>query len=133
MSRPQPRKKATKSADLKRGLAIRKTLNGRRFGTTNVVLPKLAPEMEDMVNEVLFGRIWSRNTLDMKTRCLAVIASMATARLPQLRVYIANGLNAGLTKAEIVEVLVQLIFYVGLPTVSSALVVANEVFEEEGV
>ena len=107
-------------------------LNGRRWGKTSVAISEMAPELEDMVNDVLFGQIWSRPGLDLKTRSVAVISALtALQRLPQLKNYIGNALNAGMTREEIVEVLIQLVFYVGLPAVASALEVAREAFEEE--
>ncbi|MBA3499974.1 MAG: carboxymuconolactone decarboxylase family protein [Deltaproteobacteria bacterium] len=112
---------------------MRRKLNGKRFGTTSPVLTKHLPEIETLVNEVLFGRIWARDGLDLKSRSIAVIAALtAQGNRTQLKNYVANGLNAGLTREEIVEVMVQLVFYVGLPTVSNALEVAHQVFEEEG-
>jgi 4-carboxymuconolactone decarboxylase len=118
--------------DLARGLEIRRKLNGNRFGTTSPVLTKHVPELETLVNEVLFGRIWAREGLDLKSRSIAVIAALTAQGNSKLKNYVANGLNVGLTREEIVEVMVQLVFYVGLPTVSDALEVAHQVFEEEG-
>ena len=67
-------------------------------------------------------------------RSVAVIAALtAMQRLPQLKSHIANGLNAGLSKQEIIEILIQMAFYAGAPTAVNAFQVAKEVFEEEGV
>lgn len=126
--------KAGNELDLARGLEVRRKLNGKRFGTTSPTLTKHVPELEAFVNEVLFGRIWSREALDLKSRSIATIAALtAQGNRTQLKHYIANGLNVGLTREEVVEVMVQLVFYVGLPTVANALEVAHQVFEEEGV
>lgn len=128
----QPAKSKAPNADLARGLALRRKLNGRRWGKTSTPLVEAAPELEVLVNEVLFGRIWSRGTIDLKTRSVAVIAALtATAQRPQLKNYIGNALNAGLTREEIIEVLMQLVFYVGLPKVVNAISAAQEVFLEE--
>jgi len=122
-----------KDDDRERGLELRRKLNGKRFGDTSTVLVEEEPELEDLVNEVLFGRIWSRDKLDLRSRSIAVIAALtATGQRPQLKNYIANSLNAGLTRDEIIEILIQLVFYIGLPPVANALAVAQEVFREEG-
>ena len=39
----------------------------------------------------------------------------------------------GLTPAEVVEVFIQLTFYVGVPAVETAMRIANEIFEERGI
>jgi 4-carboxymuconolactone decarboxylase len=65
-------------------------------------------------------------------RSVAVIAALtATSQRPQLKNYIGNALNAGMTKDEIMEVLMQLVFYVGLPKVVNAISAAHETFNEE--
>lgn len=86
-------------ADLDKGLKIRKKLSGKRFGKQATALAELAPDLEDMLNEVVFGRVWTRPGLELRMRSAITIASlMAMQRLPQLKAHIANGLNAGLTK-----------------------------------
>jgi len=50
-----------------------------------------------------------------------------------LKTHIANGLNAGLTKQEIIEILIHIAFYAGVPTAVNAFQLAKEVFTEEGV
>jgi 4-carboxymuconolactone decarboxylase len=124
---------ATKT-DLEKGVEIRKKLSGKRFGKASSALAELAPDLEDMLNEVVFGRVWGRPGLELKMRSAITIASlMSLQRLPQLKTHIANGLNAGLTKQEIVEILIHVAFYAGVPTAVNAFQLAKEVFADEGV
>jgi 4-carboxymuconolactone decarboxylase len=118
-------------ADLDKGLKIRKKLSGKRFSKQATALAELAPDLEDMLNEVVFGRVWTRPGLELRIRSAITIASlMAMQRLPQLKAHIANGLNAGLTKKEIVEILTHVAFYAGVPTAVNAFQLAKEVFQE---
>ena len=120
--------------DLEIGIAIRKKLSGDRFGKSASALAELAPDLDEMLNEVVFGRVWSRPGLELKMRSVAVIAALtALQRLPQLKSHIANGLNAGLKKEEVIEILIQMAFYAGAPTAVNAFQVAKEVFDEEGL
>ncbi len=120
--------------DLETGIAIRKKLSGDRFGKSASALAELAPDLDEMLNEVVFGRVWSRPGLELKMRSVAVIAALtALQRLPQLKSHIANGLNAGLKKEEVIEILIQMAFYAGAPTAVNAFQVAKEVFDEEGL
>jgi alkylhydroperoxidase/carboxymuconolactone decarboxylase family protein YurZ len=120
--------------DYKKGIKIRKKLSGKRFGKASSALAELAPDLEDMLNEVVFGRVWGRPGLELKMRSAITIASlMSLQRLPQLKTHIANGLNAGLTKKEIVEILTHVAFYAGVPTAVNAFQLAKEVFAEEGI
>jgi len=121
-------------ADYEKGVEVRKKLSGRRFGRASSALAELAPDMEEMLNEVVFGRVWGRPGLELKMRSAITIASlMSMQRLPQLKTHIANGLNAGLTKQEIIEILIHIAFYAGVPTAVNAFQLAKEVFTEEGV
>jgi alkylhydroperoxidase/carboxymuconolactone decarboxylase family protein YurZ len=118
-------------ADLDKGLKMRKKLSGKRFSKQATALAELAPDLEDMLNEVVFGRVWTRPGLELRMRSAITIASlMAMQRLPQLKAHIANGLNAGLTQKEIVEILTHVAFYAGVPTAVNAFQLAKEVFQE---
>jgi 4-carboxymuconolactone decarboxylase len=117
-------------ADLEKGEEIRKKLFKERYGKAGA-LAELAPELDEMVTEVVFGRVWSRPQLDLRMRGVANIAALtALGRLPQLKSHILNGLHAGLTKEEIIEILIQMTFYAGVPAVSSAFQIAKEAFTE---
>ena len=124
----------TNKADYEKGVEVRKKLSGKRFGKASSALAELAPDLEEMLNEVVFGRVWGRPGLELKMRSAITIASlMSLQRLPQLKTHIANGLNAGLTKQEIVEILIHVAFYAGVPTAVNAFQLAKEVFVDEGV
>jgi 4-carboxymuconolactone decarboxylase len=117
-------------ADLEKGLELRKKLLGKRANAASA-LGELAPDLEEMINEVLFGRVWTRPGLEPKMRSAITIASlMAMQRLPQLKGHIANGLNMGLSKQEIIEILIHIAFYAGVPTAVNAFQLAKEVFQE---
>ena len=120
-------------ADLEKGLELRKKLLGKRASAVTA-LGELAPDLEEIMNEVLFGRVWTRPGLEPKMRSAITIASlMAMQRLPQLKGHIANGLNMGLSKEEIIEILIHIAFYAGVPTAVNAFQLAKEVFAEEKI
>jgi 4-carboxymuconolactone decarboxylase len=117
-------------ADLEKGLELRKKLLGKR-ASARTAMGELAPDLEEMINEVVFGRVWTRPGLEPKMRSAITIASlMAMQRLPQLKGHIANGLNMGLSKQEIIEILTHIAFYAGVPTAVNAFQLAKEVFQE---
>ncbi len=91
---------------------------------------KLAPDLGRIVDEALYGSIWQRPAMGLKERSICTISAMTALRhLTQLRQDIRAGLNLGLTPDQIVEIFIQLTFYVGVPTVEDALTLAREVFE----
>lgn len=135
MAKAPARKRATpKTAAYRKGLAIRKKLSGKRYGGSPTALAELSPDLEDLLNEVVFGKVWGRPGLELKLRSVAVIAALTSMqRLPQLKAHIANGLNIGLSKEEIIEILMQMAFYAGVPAAVNAFQVAKEVFDAEGI
>ena len=95
---------------------------------------KLAPDLGRIVDEALYGSIWNRPGLGPEHRSICTLSALTALRhLTQLRHYIGAALNFGLTPDQVVEVFVQLTFYVGVPTVDEALTVAREVFETRGI
>ena len=84
---------------------------------------EVAPDFARMVIEFAFGDIYSRDALDLKSRELIAIAALAVSGNagPQLRVHVESAASAGITKSEIVEVLMQIALYAGFPASLNAL------------
>lgn len=101
----------------------------------NVVksLKDIAPDFADLLIEFPFGDVYSRKELDLKSREIATIAALTAMgnAIPQLKVHIQAGLNVGLTKKEIVEIIMQMSVYSGFPSALNGLFAAKEVFENE--
>ncbi len=84
---------------------------------------EVAPDFARMVIEFAFGDIYSRDALDLRSRELIAIAALAVSGNagPQLRVHVESAASAGITKPEIVEVLMQTALYAGFPSALNAL------------
>ncbi len=95
-------------------------------------LADIAPDFATYVFEFSFGDIYSRPGLDLRAREIATIAALAALGNagPQLRVHIQAALNVGVTRAEIVEVLMQMAVYAGFPAALNGLFAAKEVFAD---
>lgn len=77
------------------------------------------------------GDVWSRPGLELKQRSMISIAALtALGKSEQLRAYITAGLNLGLTRKEVCEIILQMAIYAGFPAAIQAFAVANEVFEQ---
>jgi 4-carboxymuconolactone decarboxylase len=118
-----------------RGKDIRESMaSGDPTHFTIPGIDQLAPDLKRIIDEALFGSIWDRPALDMKNRCICTLAAlMATGQLPLLRRHIERSLNVGLTPSQVVEVFIQLTFYVGVPAVEAAMRITKELFEERGI
>jgi 4-carboxymuconolactone decarboxylase len=94
----------------------------------------LAPDQWRIIQEACFGVLWTRDVLTTRQRSIVTIASLAVLRRDDnLRGHIASGLDVGLTPGEILEIMLQLLFYAGAPIANTALIVADEVFKQRGL
>lgn len=98
-------------------------------------MKRISPDAARYTIEFSYGDIYSRSTLDDRSRQIAAVASLATLGncKPQLKVHINGALNVGITPKEITEIILQMVLYGGFAVATNALLAAEEVFEERGV
>ena len=89
----------------------------------------LAPDFYAWVAETAFGKIWARDALPIRDRSLITVAMLAAlGKSGELRGHLAGARNLGISQEELVEVLMQVAVYAGVPAANEALTVAAEVF-----
>ena len=77
-----------------------------------------------------FGEIWSRPELSRRDRSIVVISILTNLGAErELAVHVGAGLNHGLSRVEIEEVITHLSLYAGIPRAVEAMRVAREVFQ----
>ncbi|MFE9401104.1 alpha/beta fold hydrolase [Streptomyces sp. NPDC006530] len=87
---------------------------------------------DELTTRHAWGEVWSREGLDRRTRVAVALAALASGgHLDDLAAHTRAALRAGLTPAEIEEVLLQTGVYCGIPAASAALRVAGAVVREE--
>ncbi len=97
-------------------------------------IDQLAPDLKRIVDEALWGSVWTRPGLATEYRCFCTIAALtALGQMPLLRRNIERALNLGVTPDQIVEVVIQMTFLVGIPSVESAMKLTKDIFEEQGI
>jgi 4-carboxymuconolactone decarboxylase len=80
---------------------------------------------------VVMGEVWPRPELDKRQRATITIALLtALAKPEQLRVYVGVGMNLGLSRAEICEIIWHTAIYAGFPAAVEGFRIAGEVFAE---
>jgi 4-carboxymuconolactone decarboxylase len=89
---------------------------------------QLAPDFYRYVAETAFGMIWSRPGLALRDRSLATVAQLAAlGKTEELKAHLRGAVNLGLSREELVEVLMQTAVYAGVPAANDALKAAAEV------
>ena len=98
-------------------------------GGTPRPVNKLAPDFFTYVAETAFGKIWSRPGLPIRDRSLITVAMLAAlGKTGELRGHLMGARNLGISQEELVEVLMQVAVYAGVPAANEALNVAAETF-----
>jgi 4-carboxymuconolactone decarboxylase len=122
------------SETLRKGREMRRQLMGDAYAermNQTVYADPVMRKFMDVASETVFGTLWTRPGLDLKTRTLVcVVSDAATARTPELAIHLRMALRQGWTEDELVEVLLHLSGYVGVPLIREALLTAKEVFAE---
>jgi 4-carboxymuconolactone decarboxylase len=81
--------------------------------------------------EWCFGMIWSDKTLEPKIKEVAVLAAMVAQDLPsEIEWHVKSGLNLGLTRDEILALIIQCTPYCGFPKVNHGLNAAMKAFRD---
>jgi len=76
-----------------------------------------------------YGALWFRPGLEMRERALVSVAAFTSLRMAeQVKKFSQSALNAGLSKTEIVEAIIQTAPYAGFPPALNALAGISEVF-----
>lgn len=89
---------------------------------------KLAPDFYDHVQQSAFGAIWSRPDLPVRDRSLITVAVLtAIGQTDELRAHLVGARNVGLSREELVEAIMHVSIYAGVPASNAALKVAAEV------
>jgi len=119
--------------DYEQGYAqFRQMVGEERIDALLARFAAICPDFETEVVSVVGGRIWSRPGLDLKTRSLCSICTLAAlGRVNALRLNFQMALNNGAAPQEIFEALFQVAAYAGFPAMWDALVMLEEVLEAE--
>ncbi len=119
-------------ARVKRALEIRKAMGiYGKGGQSGRGFWKFAPLHAQAIFEYCFGIVWAQPLLDLKQREIIVISALAANNLEdEVEWHIRSGMNLGLTRDEIIEVLTTLSPYIGLPRTNHAFKAALRAFEK---
>ena len=115
-----------------RGIEKIKEVDGEAGATIIEGLKDIAPDLARYVIEFPFGDIYSRPGLDLKSREIAAVAALTAlgTATPQLKVHINGALNVGLSRQEVIEIIIQMVVYAGFPAALNGMFAAKEVFQE---
>lgn len=117
------------------GMTIRrKVLGDAHVDRAEAKRTEFSGEIQDYITRMVWGSVWTRSGLDLKTRsCMALTVMMALGRWEEFRLHVKAAFNNGLCKDEIKEVILQTTAYCGAPCGNHALAEAEAVFAQENL
>lgn len=116
---------------LTKALDVLETLDPEAPPKVTANLDRMSGDFAEVVLGFAFADVVSRPLLDIKTRemlTVAALTAMGTAQ-SQLEFHIRAALNVGVTKEEVVEILLQMAVYAGVPACMNGVAAARRVFE----
>jgi 4-carboxymuconolactone decarboxylase len=114
-----------------RGMKVRRQVLGdahvdRAIASTT----PLTEAFQEFITRYAWGDVWARDGLDRRTRSAITIAMLvALGRHEELAMHLRAGVDNGLTRAEITEILLQSAVYCGVPAANQAFKIASEVLQ----
>ena len=111
------------SARLEKALEIMAALDPALPEQLPASLETLGPDLTETVFGFAFADVLASPGLDLKTREMLTVAMLATMAT------IKAALRVGVTKQEIVEILLQVAVYAGVPAFMTAVTTAKKAFE----
>lgn len=91
----------------------------------------MTSDFQELITRYAWNDVWSRPGLDRRTRSMLTIALLATlGHERELAMHVRAARRNGVTDAEIVEVMLQVAIYAGVPVANSALLLARAAIAE---
>jgi 4-carboxymuconolactone decarboxylase len=110
------------------GMTVRRAVLGDAHvdraiaGTTPVTA-----EFQDLITRYAWGEIWTRPGLERRERSIAVLSSLiALHHWDEFVMHVRAALTNGLTREEIIEVILQSAIYAGVPSANHAFALAKD-------
>ena len=124
-------------SNLDKGLAVANKMLGEQVASAikaSVGSTDFGAYRGEMALEFVFGQLWSREQLDMRSRSLVTLGILiALGQEGELKIHLMNAIRNGVTVQEVEEVLYHSAAYAGFPAANTATHIAIELFKQNGL
>ncbi|WTQ37615.1 alpha/beta fold hydrolase [Nocardioides sp. NBC_00163] len=109
----------------------RQVLGDAHVDRATAAITDINRDYQDLITRYAWGTIWTRPGLARRDRSIGVLTALVAGRhFDELEFHLRAALTNGLTREEIIEVLLQTSIYVGVPAANTAFAVANRVLND---
>lgn len=112
------------------GMATRRKV----LGTAHVARAEAAKTAFDapfqaLITDAAWGHVWARDTIPLRERSMPTIALLAgLGNDHELALHIRATRNTGATEADVMETLLHVAIYAGVPRANHAIAIARDIF-----
>ncbi|PSC03566.1 4-carboxymuconolactone decarboxylase [Alsobacter soli] len=86
---------------------------------------------QELITEAAWGRVWSRDTISLRERSMLTIALLAALGNDQeLAMHIRATARTGASKEDVLDALLHVAIYAGVPRANHAIAIARQTFAE---
>ncbi|MCC6467665.1 MAG: 4-carboxymuconolactone decarboxylase [Alphaproteobacteria bacterium] len=117
----------------KRGMKTRTEMLGQAYvdRATNQATD-FNKDFQAFITRYAWNDVWNRPGLERKTRSMLTIAILAgLGREDEFKLHVRSCRNAGVTRDEVKEILMQVAIYAGVPAANTGFRLAREIFEQQ--
>lgn len=115
------------------GMAVRRRVLGSEHVEQAVAATtEVDRGFQEWITENVWGGVWTRPGLDLKTRSLITIAILGALNHEELALHLRAASNTGVTREEVAEALLHVAAYAGVPAANRAFKLVKSIDEEAG-
>jgi 4-carboxymuconolactone decarboxylase len=117
---------------IEEGIAVRRqVLGSEHVDRVTAATSEFDRGFQDWITENVWGGIWTRPGLDLKTRSMLTIAILGALNHEELELHLRAARNTGVTPPEVAEILLHVAAYAGVPAANRAFKLAKSIYEQD--
>jgi 4-carboxymuconolactone decarboxylase len=113
------------------GLAMRRKVLGDDYvDKALAAVTDLDEAFQDWITSSVWGGVWARDSMDLRTRSLITIAILAAMNQEELGLHLRAARNTGVSQEDLTDVLLHVAVYAGVPAANRAFKMAKTAYAE---
>ena len=115
-----------------RGMTVRrKVLGDAHVDRAEAQKTDFDAAFQTMITEGAWGSVWARDTIPLRERSMLTIALLAaTGNFAEIPMHIRATANTGASKEDVMEALLHVAVYAGVPRANHAIKLARDTYDE---
>lgn len=115
-----------------KGMSVRRRVLGdTHVDTAEAAKTDFDAPFQEMITEGAWGTLWARDTIDLRERSMLTIALLAaTGNFDEIPMHIRATARTGASQADVLEALMHVAVYAGVPKANHAIKLAKQTFQE---